>query len=369
MQQQASGAPRVPAVDGFTGLSMLGSGGFATVYSALDKDSGEHVALKVLPSTAGDHRRFQRECRILGQLGHVDGIVGVSQATFTEDGRPVIVTALCPGGTLAERTSADPMAPLDVLTMGVKLAVALELAHRQGVFHRDIKPANIMFDADGQPALVDFGIALGDGQPASTTTYHSLSPPHAPPERISDDPDVPPRFGDIWSLGSTLFMALSGTPPFGTAAQGGLVGLMNRIAGAPVPPIGRDDLPAGFEDVLRSTMEKDPSERPPSMDALAARLWEVRERAIDQTMAPRPYPGAERALALLERIGEAPRWVDDPPVLADPTIPESVSEADRLRDPPPIASPGRRRRRRAATVAIGVVLVVGSTVAFIWTGR
>lgn len=323
MQLEGTGGARVPTVDGFDDLAVLGIGGSATVYAGTDRRSGDRCALKVLSGAMGDTRRFQRECGILTQISHIDGVVEVRQATFAEDGRPVIVMELLPGGTLSDRIRADPLAAFDVLTMGVKLAVALELAHRRGVFHRDIKPANVLFDATGQPALADFGIAVTEDQAASATTHRSLSPPHSPPERFNDA-EVDPRLGDIWSLASTLYTALSGRPPFGTAADGGLVGLATRVAEAPVPPLERDDLPHGLEVGLHAAMAKDPQHRLPSMDAVAARLWEARERAIDITLDPRPFPGAERALPMLERVGEEPRWWHGAPSLIDPLLSTSA---------------------------------------------
>lgn len=320
MGQQGSGGGRVPTVDGFDDLALLGVGGSATVYAGTDRRRGDRCALKVLSGEMGDTRRFQRECRILSQISHIDGVVEVRQATFAEDGRPVIVMELLPGGTLSDRIRAESLALFDVLTMGVKLAVALELAHRRGVFHRDIKPANVLFDSTGQPSLADFGIAVTDDHAASATTHRSLSPPHSPPERFNDA-DVDPRLGDIWSLASTLYTSLSGRPPFGTAADGGLVGLATRVAEAPVPPLERDDLPHGLELGLHAAMAKDPEHRLPSMDVVAARLWEARERAIDVTLDPRPFPGAEHALRMLERVGEEPRWWHGALSLLDPVQP------------------------------------------------
>lgn len=319
MQQEGAGGGRVPTVDGFDDLALLGVGGSATVYAGTDRRRGDRCALKVLSGAMGDTRRFQRECGILTQIAHIDGVVEVRQATFAEDGRPVIVMELLPGGTLSDRIRSDPPPAFDVLTMGVKLAVALELAHRRGVFHRDIKPANVLFDATGQPALADFGIAVTEDEAPSATTHRSLSPPHSPPERFNDA-DVDPRLGDVWSLASTLYTALSGRPPFGTASDGGLVGLATRVAEAPVPPIERDDLPNGLEVGLHAAMAKNPEHRLPSMDAVAARLWEARERAIDVTLDPRPFPGSARALSMLERVGEEPRWWQGAPSLIDPFI-------------------------------------------------
>lgn len=262
-----------PSVVGFEQLEEIGVGGFSTVYSARDSELHREVALKVLSFDASDHRRFRRECRILGMLSGVPGVVPVHHATFTTDGRPVIAMKLMAGGSLQRRLArSGPMDAESVLDMGLVLSRALQTAHDHRVFHRDIKPANVLFDEHGVPALGDFGIALVQDLLASTETIDSLSPPHAPPERVTGDADVDPLRCDVYSLGSTLYTALSGRPPFGTSEHGGMVGLLRRIAEAPVPPLGREDLPRDLEPVLRRAMAKDPADRFPDMGSFHGAL-------------------------------------------------------------------------------------------------
>lgn len=302
--QHVAGAGGLPTIEGFEVLEVLGTGGFSTVYSACDLTCGDQVALKVLADANSDHRRFQRECRILEQLSPIDGIVGVRQSTFAVDGRPVIVMDHLSGGTLAGRIAQEPLAPVDVLSIGIRLAIALEFAHRRGVFHRDIKPANVLFDAGGRPAIVDFGIAIADDRRAATVTHYSLSPPYSPPERFRDDDPAGPGAGDIWSLAATLYTALNVMPPFGTTSEGGLAGLVVRVANEPMAPIEREDLPPGFAAVLRHALEKDPADRYHSMEVLAAELWYVREAATRPGAERRTFPGIGAAL---------PDAMSDPP--------------------------------------------------------
>lgn len=262
----------VPTVEGFDRLELLGTGGCASVYAATDSGSGDRVALKVPIGAGGDVERFRRERRMLSRLSSVDAIVGLRGASVTADGRPVLAMDLMAGGSLAERVGDHVLDPPEVKDIGVRLAVACELAHGHGVIHRDIKPANVLLDEQGRAALGDFGIAMELDQPTSSTNLSSLSPPHAPPERFTGDVDVDPRAGDIWSLGSTLYTALTGEPPFGTAADGGVAGLVGRVVGAPMPPICRPDLPAGIEGVLARALAKDPAERYASMAVFAEQL-------------------------------------------------------------------------------------------------
>src|SRR4051794_18472808 len=151
-----------PEVTGFEIVRRCGTGGFSSVYEAVDELGGT-VALKVLRSDLADDRaraRFERECRAMGRLRGDAGIVSVYRTTYTTDGRAVIVMELCPGGSLADRvTSSGPMPAGEVAQIGVDLAHALARAHAAGIFHRDIKPENVLGTTGDAYALADFGIA------------------------------------------------------------------------------------------------------------------------------------------------------------------------------------------------------------------
>lgn len=274
------GEGRVPDVDGYVLSDVLGCGGSARVHAALDVVERAMVALKVLAPVAGDHDRFQRECRILGSLGAVPGVVGLRAATFSREGRPVIVMELVGPRSLADLVAGASLGCAIVVDIGIALAETLEQVHRRGIAHRDLKPANVLIDGNGRAVIVDFGIAWEQWREDGLTAVEAMSPPFSPPERFGDEHDVDPRRGDIWSLASTLYTALAGTPPFGTAKEGGIVGLANRVVKGAVPPIGRADLPDGLEATLRSALAADPLDRPESMAAFADRLRMVREQAL-----------------------------------------------------------------------------------------
>ena len=206
-------------VPGFSVKRRIGVGGFATVYEAVQEDVQAPVALKVLAVDHTDERvraRFERECRTMGRLRDQRGIVPVYQSAFTSDGRPVIVMAYMPGGSLLDRLrSVGTLSVEEVTTIGVTLSRALQAAHDQGIYHRDIKPENILIDRDGQVALADFGLATVDDLLTSTRTDASLTPPHAPPERFLATEDANLAAGDIYSLASTLYQLLTGRPLLG----------------------------------------------------------------------------------------------------------------------------------------------------------
>jgi len=373
-----------PLVEGFSDLKVLGHGGSATVYSATDVVLHRRVALKIIASNHSDHRRFQRECRILATLSEVDGVVPVLAAAVASDGRPVIVMKLLDGGSLTSvvRTSG-PLAIGDTLRVGDRLCGALGAAHSRGIFHRDIKPDNVLFTLSGAPALGDFGIATIDAVANSSETLGSLSPPHAPPERFLGEEHSNAAAGDVYSLGSTLYYCLAGAPPFGTAAQGGLTGLLKRVADDPVPQIERDDLPTGMQQVLETAMQKTPADRFESIEQFAAALRSIGAvrgsgrsghiGLITVTAVPtsppsfadevkEPLADGHPALASpadQDRTGVALASVSgDSPSSAVPDSPASGGHAD----PPVEFLPPRRRRtsraRGLALLAVGALVAV-----------
>lgn len=319
-----------PGIAGYTGFKTIGRGGFSVVYSAEQLDLGRRVAIKVLNLDAGDEstrRRFLRECRAVGKLAGIRGIAAVHTSAFTDDGRPCIVMEHMDRGSLEQYVQSNgPLDARPAVDAARVLATALDAAHERGVIHRDIKPGNVLISATGDVALADFGISVIDDLRASTQTEESLSPPHAPPESFTGNQQIGPPV-DIYSLGSTLFYSLTGRPPFGTAAEGGLRGLMERVLRDPVPSLGRNDVPAGFEDLLRDMMAKDPARRLPSMGEVLAVL---------ESMTPPPVPAAAPTGAGI---------VIPPPV--DLTGQPSASTADWIADAlieqsqtDPAASPG-----------------------------
>lgn len=261
----------IPVIDGFSDLRSIGRGGFSVVYSATQAGIERRVAIKVLDLGDADHHRFERECRTLGSLSGVRGIVPVLQAAYTSTGQPCIVMQLMDGGSLANQLhDTGPLSVDEALANGVVVADALQRAHTAKVFHRDIKPENVLFH-DGEAAVADFGIALVEDLESRSQTIESISPPHAPPERFLDN-SSDPVLGDVYSLGSTLYAALAGRPPFGTAAEGGMAGLIDRVTRQPLPPIERGDVSPELGRVLDVATAKDPAQRYRSMSDFALAL-------------------------------------------------------------------------------------------------
>jgi serine/threonine protein kinase len=138
----------------------LGRGGMATVYRGFDPRFKRHVAVKVLPREFLHDptlkSRFQREAETVAALEHT-AIVPVYD--FGEDDDQLfLVMRYMPGGSLARRLRDGPLTPAEAARILSRVASALDWAHSRGVVHRDVKPANLLFDANDEPYLSDFGI-------------------------------------------------------------------------------------------------------------------------------------------------------------------------------------------------------------------
>ncbi|MCB1007226.1 MAG: serine/threonine protein kinase, partial [Acidimicrobiales bacterium] len=204
-------------LDGYDEMVLVGSGGFSRVYRAYQAQYDRVVAVKVLTTTLDDsvQDRFLRECALTGRLTGHPHVVTILDSGVTEAGFPYLTTEFFEGGSLHSLIRADgPLAPAATLAVGIKIAGALETAHRAGVHHRDVKPQNILLSRFGEPALGDFGIATTVREGAGTHSHTGLTTVHAPPEVISGG--IGGAAADVYSLASTLYHALAGHSPFVT---------------------------------------------------------------------------------------------------------------------------------------------------------
>ncbi|MGH9867097.1 MAG: serine/threonine-protein kinase, partial [Candidatus Polarisedimenticolia bacterium] len=255
----------------------LGRGSMGEVWRGEDPQIQRTVAVKLLRVPDGvteSHRiewqqRFLREARAAGRLSH-RGIVSVYDVGQTTEGRPFIVMELVEGRSLEAmvKGGARP-SPATALEWGAQVADALEAAHRRGVVHRDIKPANILIDAEGQARIADFGIArLAE----SDMTHEGLflgSPAYASPEQLRGG-TVDGR-SDIFSLGASLYVLLTGMRPFGGDDVAGVAYAVCHVEPAP-PSRHVPSLPPACDEILLAMLAKDPSRRPGSAGELAADL-------------------------------------------------------------------------------------------------
>jgi len=256
-------------------IGEIGSGGMATVYKAIQEPLGRTVAIKALkPSIAMDSqfaRRFEREAHFMASLQH-ENILNVHD--FLKDGRSMyIVMEYVQGTDLYDLLDRVPMLPVDVAAIvTLQIARALDYAHFRGIIHRDIKPANIMIARDGQVKLMDFGIARDENLSDLTETGTGLgTPSYMSPEQILGD-KLDFR-SDIFSVGIVLYQMLTGRKPF-VEDESRTVMQKIRLDRFVSPTRWNRDVPRQLERILTRCMEKMPSNRYPSTQALIDDLME-----------------------------------------------------------------------------------------------
>ncbi len=259
---------------GFASAEEIGRGGFGIVFRCEQVALDRTVAVKVLTTELPEDReRFLREQRAMGRLTGHPNIVGVLQVGETASGYPYLVMQYHQKGSLQARIQRLGRLPLsEVLRVGVKVAGALETAHRLEILHRDIKPANILLTDFGEPVLCDFGIAhIADGFKTATGTFTG-SPSFTAPEILSGDPPTPAS--DVYGLGATLFAALTGHAAYERRSGEQVVAQFLRITTDPIPDLRDSQVSDDIATVIEQAMARDPQERP-SAALLGERLLRV----------------------------------------------------------------------------------------------
>ncbi|ORV61493.1 hypothetical protein AWC03_09895 [Mycobacterium europaeum] len=259
----------------FAGVEQIGRGGFGAVYRCAQPQLDRRVAVKVLTNDLDPENldRFLREQRAMGRLSGHPHIVTVLQVGTTRGGRPFIVMPYHGKGSLWGLVSGQgPLDWREALSIGVKLAGALEAAHRAGILHRDVKPGNVLLTDYGEPQLTDFGLARISGGFETRSGVVIGSPAFIAPELLEGA--TPTTGSDVYSLGATLFCALTGNPPMGR----------------PVPEmLARQRVPDDVIAVIETAMTRDPSRRPASALEYGEQLREVQRRhhlPVDDMVVP-----------------------------------------------------------------------------------
>jgi len=254
-------SPTEEQIAGYRDLHRIGHGGFSVVYRAYQEGLDRVVALKVLQVEfvdAQSKRRFLREVQLTGRLSAHPNVVTVLDSGLTSVGRPYIAMELYERGSLRDRLLASGRLPLaDVLRVGVKIAGALDAAHREGIVHRDVKPQNILVSRYDEPALADFGTARLVAEMDVSARTEALTPFHAAPEVLEGQ--APTAASDVYSLGSTLYQLLAGRAAFQRDGDFGIAPLLLRILSEEPPPLR--DVPEAVEAVVRRAMDRGPEGR------------------------------------------------------------------------------------------------------------
>ena len=308
--------PPSPAAElegtGFDDAQEIGRGGFGVVYRCTQEDLDRTVAVKVLTVELDDENRarFFREQRAMGRLTGHPNIVNILQVGATDGGLPYIVMPYHPQDSLEARVRKDGPLPLDqVLRLGVKMAGAVETAHRLGILHRDVKPANILLTDYGEPELADFGIAHISGGFETATGAVTGSPAYTAPEVLGGDPPSPAA--DVYGLGATLFSALTGHAAFERRSGEQVVAQFLRITTQEVPDLREHGIPEDVSAVIARAMSREPGARPATAADFGEQLRGLQrnhEFPVDE-MALHTTPGGadNHAQPVSGRAGSPPR--------------------------------------------------------------
>ncbi|MCB9371982.1 MAG: serine/threonine protein kinase [Microthrixaceae bacterium] len=260
-----------PRIDGFDDLTLIGRGGFGTVYRARQTRVDRVVAVKVLDVVDVDEaarRRFERECQAMGRLSwHPHVVVLHDSGLCEEDSRPWLSMEYLPAGSFGDLVETrGALAWQDALARGVEVAGALGAAHGAGVLHRDLKPENLLVGPFGEAKLGDFGIAAFEGSGA-TTGHATFSVAHVAPEILEGaEPD---ERADLYGLASTLFTLVDGAPPVVDGSPS-LAAQITRVLREPARTLS--GVPDDVARLLAESLAKDPDVRPVDAAAFGQQL-------------------------------------------------------------------------------------------------
>ncbi|MDT5160153.1 MAG: serine/threonine-protein kinase PknK, partial [Mycobacterium sp.] len=248
---------------GFDDVTEIGHGGFGVVYRCVQTSLDRTVAVKVLSSDLDPDNvdRFMREQRAMGRLSGHPHIVQILEVGTTASGRPFIVMPYHAKDSLeAVIRKHGPLDWSEALSICVKLAGALDAAHQVGTLHRDVKPANILLTDYGEPQLTDFGIARIAGGFQTATGVITGSPAFTAPEVLEGG--TPTELSDVYSLGATLFCALTGHAAYERRSGEKVVAQFLRITSQPIPDLREHGLPGDVAAIIERAMSRDPTDRP-----------------------------------------------------------------------------------------------------------
>ncbi len=255
----------------------IARGGVGIVYHALDRETGDHVALKILQSGADATEeqilRFHREAKTVQELRHPN-IVQVLDFG-SAGGRHFIVMDYIEGKPLDETIQLGELTLKRALRIEIGAALALHYAHEREILHRDVKPSNILVDDDWKPHLIDFGLARFVRETRKVTRSRRIHGTfgYIAPERFkSTHADTDPR-ADIFALGVVLYEMLTGSMPFPMRAE---ANFLPDFARTPTSPCDfNPEVPEELAQLAVACCSATPAERPATARDLASDLEDI----------------------------------------------------------------------------------------------
>jgi serine/threonine protein kinase/tetratricopeptide (TPR) repeat protein len=243
-------------------IEKLGAGGMGVVFKAEDTKLKRTVALKFLPQEltreSSAKKRFIQEAQTISSLDH-QNIGAIYEISETEDGQLYIVMAYYKGETLRERIKKGLLKESEVIDITIQVLRGLSKAHERDIIHRDIKPANIIITDEGVVKIIDFGVAKLTWQVDLTKTRSTLgTTAYMSPQQIcAESVD---RRTDIWSVGITLYEAITGHLPFSGEYEQAII--YSILTEDPAPPSSlKKDILKELDQLINRAIQKEPKNR------------------------------------------------------------------------------------------------------------
>jgi serine/threonine protein kinase len=351
--------------------ALLGAGGMGAVFRGEHVETGVECAIKLLQaSTPHVAERFQREGEAQARVDTHPNVLRIHSAGVVERGEPYLVMDLATGGDLADRLEREGPLPFDEAgRLVARLARGLHHAHQRGVFHRDLKPANVMFSADGEPLLVDFGLARVAWEGSLTASGAILgTPAYMAPEQADPSRGPVDARTDVFALGGLLYECLVGRAPFVAATLWETVGFILNREPTPLREL-RPKTPRDLVLVCARALAKSPEDRfqtaAEMADALEGRIsLEARPRGLTAALALASLAAVALALALALFLATGSAERDDPTGTLTDEVPSTQAETH-PRDPeattptaPPSADEVARAQRLLYTDPAGALALL-----------